>query len=347
MARSRSMFLGSLLLAIGLLFSISVRMGWIDLGGFIARIFLSENSEADAVVDQLVQLARESPVEIKVPDLDELTDPAPVDDHPAPALGLAASSDRVDEAADEWEAHSQNHPAGFGRRGGFRVIYVMDGSGRDARTSLAGTIISRSGILAQATYTLNSLLVLPTSVPIFVQRCGVANAFYDPATRVITLCDELFYWMSDIFSRYHGGNDLRDAILGATLFIVFHEVGHALIHLYDAPVLAAEEDAADALATVLLASTGLSRVAFNGAQSFSYMARARDRNAPLPFWSEHSLDEQRFFNILCYLYADDPVRYSYLVGLRLLPLDRARVCPSRYARTRRAAATILGPHIRR
>lgn len=351
MSRSRSAFWGGLFLVLGMLFSIAVRQGWIDLGGFIARTFLSEDSEADAVIDRMARMARENPIEIEELDMDELVDSTPTDAPAAPVFGLAASSDRSESEEETYELTEAMKASGnvSGRGGIFRVFFIQQGTdgGTRATSTLAGRIIFQSGIMRLTTQSLNNLLVLPTDVPIVVKRCGVANAFYQPSTRSITLCDELFYWMTNIFSRYHKGNDLRDAILGATLFIVFHEVGHALIHLYDAPVLAAEEDAADALATVLLSVTGLSKAAFNGAQSFSYMARARDQNASLPFWSEHSLDEQRFFNILCYLYADDPGRYAFLVAYRLLPLDRAQVCPSRYAQTRRATARILGPHLRR
>src|SRR5688500_14135049 len=41
-------------------------------------------------------------------------------------------------------------------------------------------------------------------------------------------------------------------VLGNTVFILYHELGHALIDLLNLPVLGREEDAADNLASVMM-----------------------------------------------------------------------------------------------
>lgn len=46
----------------------------------------------------------------------------------------------------------------------------------------------------------------------------------------------------------------------------------------------------------------------------------------LPFWDEHSLDAQRFYNLICWLYGDDEKKYASFVKDGVLPEDRAERC---------------------
>lgn len=345
MSRSRSTIWGSLILVVGLLISMAMRNGWIDPGKYLVRS-LSKEENHEAVIERLTSLAESHPLQL--PSRDEfgafITEgPAVAGGGPMPGYSAALAPRELAPSA---EVETAGADAEGPTHGEFRVLIQLHRTGSGLTTSAAGRIISQSGILSLSTRHLNNLLVLPRNVPITVKSCGEANAFYYPWDSSIILCDELFTWMSNIFGQHYASPELDHAVFGATLFFVFHEVGHALIHLYNAPVLAAEEDAADALATILLAHTGLADAAFRGAESFALMAQVRNANFMLPFWDEHSLDEQRFYNIMCYLYAHDPGRFAFLVASGLLPLERASVCPSRYARTRQSAATILGPHLR-
>ena len=88
--------------------------------------------------------------------------------------------------------------------------------------------------------------------------CQQPNAFYLPATTDdpphIVLCAELI----DAAVRQAqtevaaGGGGAIPAFLSPILFLLFHEVGHALMDVLDLPILGQEEDAADQLAVLIL-----------------------------------------------------------------------------------------------
>ena len=49
---------------------------------------------------------------------------------------------------------------------------------------------------------------------------------------------------------------LTEFVVGNMLFVFVHEMGHALVHEMDVPVLGREEDAADAFATLTMLKVG-------------------------------------------------------------------------------------------
>ena len=107
----------------------------------------------------------------------------------------------------------------------------------------------------------------------------------------------------------------------ALTFYTLHEVGHALIDILALPITGREEDVADQMATFLLIG-GKEGMILDAAESF-YTDLSTIQVADLPFEDVHSLDPQRFFNILCWTYGSDTKNYQYLVDDQLLPTDRA------------------------
>ena len=86
-----------------------------------------------------------------------------------------------------------------------------------------------------------------------LRECGAADALYEPDKRRISICYELVDALAELFAA--GATSEEDvqqagiAVAGATLFVFFHEAGHALIRLDALPVTGREEDAVDQLAT--------------------------------------------------------------------------------------------------
>lgn len=115
-------------------------------------------------------------------------------------------------------------------------------------------------------------------------------------------------------------------------------LGATLFHQFGISTWGRDEDTADAIATYILTRVGLHDVAFSGAQSFAFMAMNRQQGEQLKVWDQHSLDEQRFFNITCWLYGSAPAPYAFLV--------RAKGCPAEFARLDQDASRDLGPHLR-
>ncbi len=129
----------------------------------------------------------------------------------------------------------------------------------------------------------------------------------------------------------------------ATTFVFFHELGHALVDAYDLPVTGREEDAVDQLSVLLLADGSE-----EGEQTVLDAARLLLQQAgaeldELAFADEHSLDHQRFYNIICLLYGQNQEKFASLVKDGTLPEARAERCSDEFARADKAWDALLAP----
>ncbi|MDB9439797.1 DUF4344 domain-containing metallopeptidase [Sphaerospermopsis kisseleviana CS-549] len=66
----------------------------------------------------------------------------------------------------------------------------------------------------------------------------------------------------------------------------------------------------------------------------------------LSFWDEHSLNYQRFYNIICLVYGKNPKEYDVLVENIGIPPERQTTCRIDYNKKLKAWRTILNPHLR-
>lgn len=127
-----------------------------------------------------------------------------------------------------------------------------------------------------------------------------------------------------------------DFVRSNVIATFYHELGHALIDVLALPVLGREEDAADTLSALLIhqgwqeeAAAGLTYATANA--FLGYAAEAEAAGYEMPFWDEHSLDMQRYYNLICLYYGAEPeLREQDAIELGL-PADRAARCPDEYA----------------
>lgn len=207
-----------------------------------------------------------------------------------------------------------------------------------------------SRLLEDTVQELNGVFALPADVPVVLRECGEVNAFYDPETREISLCYELVEDLAAMFFAEEQTDEEAEAagtsVANATMFTFYHELGHALIDLYDLPITGREEDAVDQLAAMILLQGGDEGedAAIDGANSF--ITEEETELDDLAFWDEHSLNDQRFYNILCWLYGKNPQDYQYLVEDEFLPADRAERCPGEYERMSTSWDTLLSPYVK-
>ncbi|MCA9517431.1 MAG: hypothetical protein KC635_20965 [Myxococcales bacterium] len=212
--------------------------------------------------------------------------------------------------------------------------------------------VGGSDLLAQVTRDIDRAVALPKDVALVFADCGTDNAFYDDENATVTMCWELMGSMRDNMRReYRDPRDARDALYGAALFTLIHELGHAYVDLLDLPITGKEEDAVDQLATFMLVDSGDSGVemALDGALSFVHDAEAEAQeageDAEPATWDEHATSEQRFFNVICWIYGSDPAAHSDLLESHggALPDERADLCPDEWRRLSRAWTTLLAP----
>ncbi|WP_158044618.1 DUF4344 domain-containing metallopeptidase [Skermanella pratensis] len=140
-------------------------------------------------------------------------------------------------------------------------------------------------------------------------------------------------------------------VLGNTLFILYHELGHALIDLLGLPVLGHEEDAADNLASIMMIPDEPDPVMDElivAAADGWYLGNLRQQeagNAAPSWWGEHALDMQRFYSVVCLMYGSDPAGFAELADSVNLPADRRTSCAGDYLQARASWGRLLGPHL--
>jgi hypothetical protein len=207
---------------------------------------------------------------------------------------------------------------------------------------------------------MDGMFKMPRPLSFVAGECGTVNAFYSPKDSMIALCyemvDSLVREGHALAKKTGGGSDFQTAYVKQNIrFILLHETGHALIDILGLPSTGREEDAVDQLAAVtmmlnnwdneatdeVIASLKLVALWFSvngsggGSNQDADMARYAD---------EHSLSEQRYFNLLCMMYGRDPDRYAQIVQDGLLPEARAGRCRAETVKIFEAWSSLLLPH---
>jgi len=191
---------------------------------------------------------------------------------------------------------------------------------------------------------LNAVIALPTDITIVLIECGEENAFYTPDSRQIIMCYELMDHFAGVFYDYtESEEELGTAMLYSMFFVLYHEMGHALVDVLDLPTTGREEDAVDQLATLVLIESGVEGedAALTGATWFGL--KGAQQTDDLAFWDEHSLDQQRFYDIICLIYGKNPA-HSWLIEEGILPEERAIRCEQEYLRASNSWDAILAPY---
>ncbi|MDW8413614.1 MAG: DUF4344 domain-containing metallopeptidase [Acidobacteriota bacterium] len=194
---------------------------------------------------------------------------------------------------------------------------------------------------------LNASLVLPGNITIAFTECGTVNAFYNPSEKRIEMCYELIDYLFKDFSERGGSpEEIERQVANSVVFIFYHELGHALVSELDLPITGKEEDVVDQLATYLIldGTPEGTKAAVDAAVSFYKDPEADEE---LAFWDVHSLDKQRFYNILCWAYGYDGESLQGLIDEGVLPEERAQSCPEEYELLSKAWTRLLEPHLRK
>ena len=137
-------------------------------------------------------------------------------------------------------------------------------------------------------------------------------------------------------------------VIGNTLFTVLHEFGHALIDMLNLPVIGREEDAVDGFAAVTMIPDHPNemRDALIVAVADGWRAQsdlALD-DGVRPYWSEHALDEQRHFAIVCLMVGSDQNGFYDFALEAGLPEERVKTCAQDFERMKSGWKRLLAPH---
>lgn len=138
--------------------------------------------------------------------------------------------------------------------------------------------------------------LLPATMTVNYDECGFVNAFYQPATQSITICDEfvdsvLAFWSS------RQPNDAINFTARSINHVLYHEIGHALVDVLNIPSLGNSESVADGIAAVLSGETGRS---FDAVISSEWLADSGSSFADI-----HINGEDRQGDIICWAAGSD------------------------------------------
>ena len=184
-------------------------------------------------------------------------------------------------------------------------------------------------------------------------ECGTSNAFYKADGKIIVLCLEL---IPDLVGRLVreertrlNRETINDTVVGALVFIVFHELGHAIIDIEKLPVLGREEDAADMIATYLilqepaLADKGLAGGLFFFSKPTSLVPGFFSQRH---MSNEHGLNPQRAVNLACAAYGKEPQRFVWAMHAARVSSQRANRCAAEYVQIDRSVRELLRQVVR-
>jgi len=273
--------------------------------------------------------------------------PAPTPAEPTPtAKPLAAAPAEAPSDAPAQPPADAAPEAPSAAQGVIKLVYTAPKS--EAMRELAADL-AESKIFNAIIDELNKSLLLPRDLTIKFEDCGEINAFYSPEHHLIQMCWELLEHTVEQFAKdAKSDEEAAEGFLNATVFTLFHELGHALVDLLDLPITGKEEDVVDQLATWAIVEDGGAQgalMAVDGALSF--LDEESDDGEP-DVWGVHSLDKQRFYNIVCWVYGSNPEAYAELTASKdgPLPDERADSCPEEWSRMSGAWSRLLADHVK-
>ncbi len=255
-------------------------------------------------------------------------------------------------------------------KGDFKLVYYKT----DNYTDYEKWITSTNYFETQVDW-LNKTFKLPYDVTVGVGECGAwmdpqnaVNAYYMPSQKEIIYCYELMehnYKVMD-YLRLHGyefaptifcepfetnctkfNPSVSSRALNVIDYIFYHEVGHAVIDVFNLPIPTAHEDNADgASAYILLEFTenGVGNDAIRDA-AWDYLLTSSVEGLEFSDYAgQHSLSIQRFFNLACFAYGSNPSENRDLITAGLLPKDRAERCSNEYKQLVSSWDKLLEPY---
>lgn len=202
-----------------------------------------------------------------------------------------------------------------------------------------------------------SPLRLPEDLNIKTTECGVMNAWYrrDNSRPTVTICYELLKTISQSMPKETTADGITpmDAAVGQAVWLVLHEVGHAVFDIFNVPIFGHSEDAADNFATYVMLQFGKQQAWrwINGAAWAwrEYIADYRTnpviQQQLIAFASNHGQPQERFYNLMCLAYGADSATFADLTKSGFLPPNRAPNCNYEYQTLVRAFRQDLEPHV--
>jgi hypothetical protein len=233
---------------------------------------------------------------------------------------------------------------GAARAASFRIIY---GTPQGSDDNDARNFILDEGVTQTVFKLLNDEFHLGSDLTLVLG--GSRGPGYDAASNKIYMPYSFVFDIGDRFkkSAYQGTKvDIYDVTRDTYVYVLLHEVSHALFTMYDLRTTGDMEKTVDALTTLLLLRyyQDGGTIVLHAATLFVAEGGARSGG---DFWSEHELDRQSYNQAICMVYGSDPKRYADLRGRNEFLETRGGDCVREYQRQNEVWFEVLGRFLKR
>jgi len=183
---------------------------------------------------------------------------------------------------------------------------------------------------------------LEKGMPIRVENCGASDALYNQTTQEIVLCWELYNDLIDAFTKLEVSQGSPEDFARAFLvFVMYHELAHAIADFRQLPNAGNMESNADGIATVLAVEQGYAPFVFVTGLLF----RATGGSS---FGGIHPGEADRAGDLICWVTGGDS-RATELAAYRNyidIFLNEGRDCITEYQANRQLIADLFPDFIR-
>ncbi len=259
------------------------------------------------------------------------------------ALGLAACG-----SGSSGSTGASGASGASGEQGATSNISTTFAKPTNKENAIGATFLKEGGIAGLAQI-LGSTFDIPKHITVNGVNGLDGGPHFDPSNDTITF---QYGFAALIFETLKQNNpDWSNHKVGfatgsVIAFILEHEFTHALIHIYNLPVLGKEEDAADTLATLLLLKSPKGdKLALGAAEFWADFSGRQNPPAIADYADEHSLDLQRAYSIICDIAGSNQERYNEINQAGILPKGDIQGCREQYQQDVNSFTQVLKPHV--
>ncbi len=192
----------------------------------------------------------------------------------------------------------------------------------------------------------DKLFLWPRPLVISIEECNAKKTFYSSKGSKITMCYEtLLDLREQARKRFPKPTEraFAERMEEVALFLLLHELGHAVIDMFAVKFSGREEDVADQIATKILLAFAdpelkVSAVAW-------YFEQGENPIVEDALADAHSLDRQRLYNVLCWAYGSNTEKYAQLAEDIPELQARSSGCKHEYKKLAEWFAETLKPYL--
>jgi len=221
----------------------------------------------------------------------------------------------------------------------FRVLF---GSAETEQEAEFLEALKNSGEATALIRSLGASISLPRILTI--QLGSKTGAFYDPDSATIHMPYSFALELVGPPGERLEEEAMASAI-GVLTFTLYHEVCHALFDLLDLGPLSDEEEAADALATVLAIEFGHATSTLVSATTVLYRRQNVVNGVGSSKGTKLIMSSGRYQRLICWVAGSEPGHLREIASQAGISAERIERCPSDYQELRATLLTWLEPHL--